>query len=550
MAHVEIDRREFEELLGRSVSEQELRENASDLGVHWTHVEGPKWDVEVYPNRPDLLSVEGLARAYRGFFDVYTGREEYEAEPGDLELSVDGSVDQVRPFIGAAVVRGLELTEKKINGLIQLQEKLHETIGRRRDKIAIGLHDMSELEPPFEYRAADPESVRFRPLEHEKILRLDEILANHDKGREYAWILEDETEYPVIVDSENQVLSFPPIINNQLTEVDEVTSDVFVDVTGKDRQTVNRVLNILATALAERGGTVESVDVAGEEMPGLDPYVRELDPEYLRDVSGLELEDEEILHKLREMKHGAEMSEDGILVEVPCYRNDVMHQYDLIEDAVIAHRYSNIEPGIPEIDQIGERKPLGRFQDVLRDSLQGAGAMEAHTYILSSEEKLFDRMERERSEVASMSNALTEDYSVVRSSLLPSLMEALRDNRHRQYPQQFFEVAEVVELDDSQTGASNRPRIAYVTCGPSINYNSARKMLQVLERDLGIELEVRESDEEGMRPERSAQILDQQEGRIGILGEFRSQVSENWGIEHPIAGFELYVEKLMDIRGR
>lgn len=543
MSHIEIDKREFVELIERSVSDNELDEKASNLGAHWNHIEGPKWDVEVYPNRPDLLSVEGLARAYRGFFEVYTGREEYEASEAETELEIDSSVEEVRPHIAGAVIRDLQLSEKKINGLIQLQEKLHETMGRQRDKIAIGLHDLSDLEPPFSYRAVEPESVDFTPLEHDQQLHLEEILENHEKGQEYAWILEDEEKYPVIVDSKDQVLSFPPIINNQLTEVAAGTTDIFIDVTGKDRKAVEKTLNILTTAMAERGGEIESVTVDGEKMPDLEPETRELDIEYFRNISGLELEAEEIVHRLEMMKYGAELKYDVIKVEIPCYRVDIMHQYDLIEDVVIAHGYRNIEPEMPNVDQIGGQEEIEKLTDTIRDVMQGTGALEAHSFALSSKGKLFDNMEVEEERVAEMSNALTEDYSVVRNWLLPSLMQVLESNRHRSYPQKIFEAADTVLLDDTDVGASNRRKLAYVEAG-EVDYTDAKAVLQVLRRELGLKIEVEASGKNCFKDDRAGKIAVNGEP-AGIIGEFSDEVAGNWGIERNVAGFELDLEKVM-----
>ncbi|MFB6115734.1 MAG: phenylalanine--tRNA ligase subunit beta, partial [Candidatus Nanohalobium sp.] len=179
-------------------------------------------------------------------------------------------------------------------------------MGRRRDKLAIGLHDLSTVDAPFTYKAVEPEKVSFKPLEYDRDMQLGEILDEHEKGQQYAWILDDEEKYPIIEDSEGKVLSFPPIINNQLTEVDSGTEDIFIDVTGKDRDTVLKALNILTTALAERGGEIESVNVDGEKLPDLSPEEFELDPEYFRDVSGLELDKKEIVEKLEMMKFGAE----------------------------------------------------------------------------------------------------------------------------------------------------------------------------------------------------------------------------------------------------
>lgn len=543
MPNVKINKKEFEELLGEEVDEETLEDRASYLGVHWSHIEGDKWNVEVYPNRSDMLSVEGLARAYRGFFGIDTGRENYPVSKGTVSLEKDDSVARVRPYIGCAVVRGLELDERTINGLIQLQEKMHETMGRQRDKLAIGLHDLSAVTPPFEYKAVEPAQVSFKPLEHDSELNLGEILDEHKKGQEYSWILEDEDRYPIIVDSKDQVLSFPPIINNQLTEVTTGTVDIFIDVTGKDRGTVNNALNILATALAERGGKVETVQVEDEEMPDLEPGTMRLDPDYFRSISGLDLEDEEIVERLEMMKLGAEVKRNEIHVEIPAYRTDIMHDYDLIEEGVIAHGYDEVEPEMPVIDQVADEKDIEDFTGILRDVLQGTGALEAHTTILSSREKLFENMGVEEEEIAEMSNALTEDYSAARNWLLPSMIEVLNLNRQHRYPQAFYEVEDTVVIDDSHIGASNRRKLAYVVSGPEKDYTDARGILQVLERDLGISLDVVEDQKSCFKSQRAGKVMVNGE-ELGVIGEFSGEVRENWDLPHAVAGFELDVEKL------
>ncbi|MFB6145110.1 MAG: phenylalanine--tRNA ligase subunit beta [Candidatus Nanohaloarchaea archaeon] len=541
MANIEIDKREFDELVGEEITEEQLNEKASFLGAHWNHVEGPKWDVEVYPNRPDLLSVEGLARAYRGFFGIDTGLEEYKPlKESPIKLEVDSSVEEVRPFIGAAVITDVELSKKKINGLIQLQEKLHETMGRRRDKLAIGLHDLSQVEPPFTYKAVEPGAVSFTPLEYDNELQLGEILEEHEKGIEYSWILEDEDLYPVIVDSEDKVLSFPPIINNQLTEVTPDTTDIFIDVTGKDQDTVEKCLNILATALGERGGRIEAVKVEGKMLPDLTPEKRELEVDYMNTVSGLDLSRKEITERLEKMKFGVKKT-DPLKVKVPAYRTDVMHQYDLIEDVVIAHGYDNIEPEIPEIDQVSQEKDVEKISKLMTDILVGTGALESHTYILSNHKKLYGNMEKEPGETVEMSNALTQDYTCARTWLLPSMMEVLRENRHHSYPQKFFEAEDVVEVVDGD--AENRRHLAYVVSDNDTDFTDAREVLQIVGRDLGVYFEVEEDSRPYFRDGRSASVkVEGQE--VGFIGEFSEEVVENWSLTRNVSGFELDLEKL------
>ena len=548
MAHIEINKEEFEELVGENISKEKLNQEASLLGAHWNHVEGKKWDVEVYPNRPDLLSVEGLARAYRGFFEIDEGMDRYKVEKGNIELQVDDSVEDVRPHIGGAVVKNLELSERIINGLIQLQEKMHETMGRRRDKLAIGLHDLSTVEEPFTYKAVNPEQVSFTPLEYDRSMELGEILDEHEKGRKYSWILEDEEKYPIIEDSNGKILSFPPIINNQLTEVNEGTTDIFIDVTGKDKETVQKALNILTTALAERGGKIKSVNVDGEKMPDLSPEKTELELDYLKDIAGVYWTPKEAIFRLEKMNFGAKKKGSGKLkVKVPCYRTDIMHQYDLIEDVVIAHSYDNIDPELPEIDQIADQKDIEKFTDLTREVLISAGALEAHTFILSSKEKLFDKMNRQEHEIVEMSNALTEDYASVRNWLLPSMLEVLNQNKHHGYPQEFFEAEDVAILNDSDGGASNRRKLSYVISDKNVDFTQARETLQVVERDLGINFEIKPDEKEWFATNRSADIFLNGK-KVGLIGEISDQVRENWELEMPIAAFEMDLEKLKKVK--
>ncbi|MEF8880791.1 MAG: phenylalanine--tRNA ligase subunit beta [Candidatus Nanohaloarchaea archaeon] len=544
MPHIQINKHEFDELVGAKVTEKTLNEEASFLGVHWNHVNKEKWDIEVYPNRPDLLCVEGLARAYRGYFKQETGLEEYEVSEGSLKLKKSESVEDVRPHIACAVVRNLELDERMINGLIQLQEKLHVSYGRQRDKLAIGLHDMSEISPPFTYKAVAPEKVSFTPLEYDKDINLGEILNQHEKGQKYAWILDDEDRYPVIVDSNDRVLSFPPIINNQLTEVEDDTEDIFIDVTGKDKQTVRKALNIIVAALGERGGDIEKVEVDGEELPDMTPEEFELDVDYVNQVSGLDLSPKEVKERLEKMRYGVKMKK-GFKVQVPAYRTDVMHQYDLIEDIVIAHGYNNIDPQLPEVDQDGGLTEITRLADELRDVMLRAGVLEAKTYVLTKEEYLFQKMEIERSNYQiTLENPMTEEYSTVRSWLTPSLFQVLQENKHNTYPQEFFEVEDIAKKSGNYTGAENRKKMAYIVAG-EVDYNQARRKLQALERDLDLDLTLKKASRKFHKPSRSAEIYVEDE-RIGFIGEYSEKVADNWGIDQRITGFEIDVEKLKE----
>lgn len=261
MPSVEFSFQELVSLLGREYKPENLRNEISMLGVDLEHIDTEKISLEVFPNRPDLLSVEGFARALKGKLGLETGFSEIHLKDSGIQLRVDPSVSSVRPYVTSAVVRNLCFDEGKLVSLMDLQEKLHITHGRKRKKVAIGVHDLSKVVPPFLYKAVKPTEISFVPLDMSERMNLQQILRDHPKGVDYAWTLESCDRYPIIVDRNNDVLSFPPIINGELTRVTYDTTDLFIDVTGMDENAINQALNILVYALADMGGAIYSVDI-------------------------------------------------------------------------------------------------------------------------------------------------------------------------------------------------------------------------------------------------------------------------------------------------
>ncbi len=261
MPSVQYDTGDLMHLLGRRFKVEDLRERMPMLGVDLESIDDEKTVVEVFPNRPDMLNVEGFARALKGFLDVETGYRAYEAAESGVTLYVDPSVDDVRPAVSAGVVLGVDMDDYTVKSIMDMQEKLHLTHGRNRAKVAIGVHDLDRVKPPFTYKAVDPDSVKFAPLDAAEEMTLREILEKHPKGKDYAWCLEGKRRYPLFVDSLGQVLSFPPIINGQLTRLTEHTRNLFLDLTGTSQKAVDTACCIIACALADRGGRIQTVEV-------------------------------------------------------------------------------------------------------------------------------------------------------------------------------------------------------------------------------------------------------------------------------------------------
>jgi phenylalanyl-tRNA synthetase beta chain len=220
-------------------------------------------EIEVFPDRPDLLSAETMAYATRTFLHGADAEPKLPVKAGSITMTVDPSLENVRPIIYGAVVRDVntghtsEARSKFIQGLMDHQEKLHFALGRGRRRSSIGVHDLSKLKPPFRVITVDSK-YKFIPLAMDNDMTISDILSEHPKGIDYAHLLDGFEKFPVILDASGDVLSFPPIINGAHTTVTEETTDFFIDVTGWDKKACESSLLLVCLSMAVRGGTIES----------------------------------------------------------------------------------------------------------------------------------------------------------------------------------------------------------------------------------------------------------------------------------------------------
>jgi phenylalanyl-tRNA synthetase beta chain len=539
MPVVRFDVRTLQTQLDGDASRDELREQIPRLGADVEETGGDEWAVEFFPDRPDLFTVEGIARALRHYRDPSTAPAEYDVEDAQVTLEVDDSVDPVRPVIAGAVLRGVRLPPGRLEGLIELQEDLHWGLGSRRRKVAIGIHDMASIEPPFTYRAVEPEAVSFVPLESEPEMDLGQILAKHPKGQDYAHILEGADRYPVIEDADGDVLSFPPVINAQATEVTSTSQTLFVDVTGTDRWSVGKALNVVVTSLAEAGATVEAVDLVGGEWdrtPDLSPEAWSLDVGEAHRLLGTDLDAGETAHRLRRMGHAAEPAgEDRVSVAVPSYRVDVLHDVDLVEDVAIGHGYDAVAREDPDEVTYGQPRPVRQVAGTVRDSLTGLGFLEAMTLNLSNDGDQFHRLGFDEAEAVRVRNPVSEDHEILRVRILPGLLDVLAHNTHRDLPQRIFEVGVVTPPGDRPQPVH---RVAGAEVAAEVGFSDVKGWVQALARDLDWDLEVEAADHPAYVDGRCARARLDGEDR-GVFGEVHPRTVTAFELDHPVGAFEL-----------
>lgn len=504
------------------------------MGCDIERIEDDHVDIEFFPNRPDLYCPEGVARAIKGFLESETGLREFSAVSSEIKISKDNNIKNIRPFLACAVVRGLRFNSRSIESLMALQESLHWAVGRNRKKVSIGVHDMKNIKPPFRYIASDP-GFRFIPLEFSYPLSMKEILEKHPKGVKFAHLLDNFEKYPLILDADDQVLSFPPIINGELTKVSEDTTDLFIEVTGLD-PAVNTALNIVVSSLAERGGRIETVLIDEEvETPKISPGIMEISGNEVQELLGFELSDEKIISCLKKMRYGAESAGDIIKVQVPAYRSDILHNCDLIEDIAIAYGFDRIEPQLPTISTSGRSHPISRSRDTINEIMIGLGYLEVMPFTLTNERMQFKMMRRD--EIEGMTRILypiSEDHTIVRPSILPNLLEILSINKHRELPQRIFEAGEVV------LGCRTIQKFGAAAIHPQANFTEIRSIVDAFMRERRIKYSVVESNDPAFIEGRRGDVIIN--GEIaGVFGEIHPEVISNFGLEHPIIAFEMKI---------
>ncbi|MCG2727942.1 MAG: phenylalanine--tRNA ligase subunit beta, partial [Candidatus Methanoperedenaceae archaeon] len=431
-----------------------------------------------------------------------------------------------------AVIRGMHFNSRSIESLMALQESLHWAVGRNRRKVSIGVHDLAGIKPPLRYIAQQPD-FKFTPLDFAEPMSMREILEKHPKGVRFAYILEKFDKYPLILDAEDNVLSFPPIINCELTRVTEDTTDMFVEVTGLD-PAVSVALNIVVTSLAERGGRIESVTIDGKmQTPQLEPRLMKLRSSEVKELLGLKLTNEEIILCLEKMRYGARASGKTIEASVPAYRADILHDWDLIEDIAIGYGFDKIKPELPSTSTIGKTHQISKLKDSIREIMVGLNYFEVMPFALTSERVQFEMMRREKAAcVTHILYPISEDHTIVRSTILPNLLEILSINRHRELPQRIFEVGEVV------VNCKTMQRLGCAAIHPQANFTEIRAVVDAVMRERRMGYEVAESNDPAFIEGRRADIVIKGE-RVGVLGEIHPGVISNFGLEHPIIGFEL-----------
>lgn len=509
-------------------------------------------------NRPDLWCPEGIARQVRA--KLQGSLPDYPIfRPGSptARIDVEAACEAVRPVVGGFLARALPVTDAVLRSLIQTQEKLSENLGRARRTLSIGIYDASAIRFPVRYQAVDPRSVRFVPLGETRAMDLLEVLRAHPKGRQYAGTLDGLSRFPLLRDARGEVLSFPPIINSSsIGEVRVGDRDLFVEATGQDARLVYLGLNILAANLHDRGYAIEPVAAVfpyatalGREVvsphPGRDRQRVAL-ATFGRVLGGDHLP-ETVVRELVEYGCSARVEGREMVVEAPPWRADYLHPVDVVEDFAVSRGYDAIAPVMPLDFTVGRVAPLTRFADRVRDYVVGFGFEEVMSHVLCRRAELRDDMLLDDSPLVEIANVMTETASVVRDSLIPSLLRVEAASAGAAYPHRVFEVGEVAVVDpDEPYGSRTDLLLAYGLAHPEASFSEAHAYLETLAHLLGVEVSLRVVPHPSCIPERAAEVFVAGLG-LGVIGEVHPEVLTRWGARMPVVVVELDLGALREV---
>ena len=504
-------------------------------------------------NRPDIWAVEGIARALRAYLGVGRTREIRVAGRSNLKVVIDKRVKPIRPFISTAIVKGLQPTDEALKSWINLQEKLDQTYGRKRRRASIGFYQADLIQSPLSYTVANPDIITFAPLGSENKQSLREIVESHPKGSEYGEIISQFETWPILVDGADNVLSLPPVINsNDLGRITTETKNILIEVTGTNAETVHNTLKIVVSTLTERGGKIYSCletypygSPRRVVSPDLSATQTSLRLSYINTLLGTSLTLKEASRFAERAGYGVRRATgDNIQLEIPSYRTDIMHSVDIVEDIAIAADINRLKPEWPKIWTVGNlAKETDETQSV-GEIMIGLGFQEVLSYALTSPVVVSNNVQSSDGKLVELLNPRMTTHTVLRSWLLPSLLEILSHNTHVDYPQRIFEIGPCISRGENQIHPIQETRkLAAVTIHANAGFTEIRSSFDALAENRGRSFQIRDTEHPSFLPGRCGAMMSNGT-EVGIIGELNPRVIKSWGLNLPAAAFEIEMSNL------
>eukprot|EP00163_Fabomonas_tropica_P008784 TRINITY_DN1853_c0_g1_i1.p1 TRINITY_DN1853_c0_g1~~TRINITY_DN1853_c0_g1_i1.p1 ORF type:complete len:562 (+),score=209.29 TRINITY_DN1853_c0_g1_i1:288-1973(+) len=539
------------------------------------------YKIDVPANRYDLLSLEGLSRALRVFRKTEPLQiVKYTSPEPVLTMTVKPDTAKIRPHVVCAVLRDVTLTEAAYNSFLDIQDKLHHTICRRRTLVAIGTHDLDTIEGPFSYEALAPKDIKFKPLFKEQEYTAEELMEVYktdNKLKAYIPIIRDSPVYPVIYDNQRRVLSMPPIINGEHSKMSVNTKNILIECTATDITKAHVVLNTLVSLFStycKEKFTVERVKVVQADgtsiiTPDLSSRDVTVDVDYINRGIGINIEADQMAELLDRMQlpTKVEQGRDKITLTVPPVRSDILHPCDVVEDVAIAYGYNNIKKTVPKAVTVGKQLPVNQFSDLIRNEVARAGYTEVLSLALCSRSDLYEKMNRvdDGTQAITISNPATYEFQTCRTSLLPGLLKTVAANKAMSLPLRLFEVSDVVfKTDKTDVGARNERHLSVVIANTVSSFESIHGLMDRVMKVMGVNIAqdmgaksdfvignvnnktytIKEAQDPSFFPGQCASVV-YDDKEVGLFGVIHPAVLKNFDITTPVVALELIIEEFV-----
>lgn len=518
-------------------------------------------------NRPDLWSTAGLARLLRMHTGGASNKARYQAflstvgerkNSGNRTITVAPALQHIRPFMTAFVISGKPIDDAMLKDIIQTQEKLCWNFGRKRRSVSMGVYRSELINWPVQYRAVDPHTTSFTPLGFDTEMTCEQIITEHPKGKEYGWILKGMKKVPLLSDAKGGVLSMAPIINSaQIGAVQQGDTDLLVELTGTDMPSLLLATNIVACDFSDAGYTILPVSVEYPYETGFGKTITT--PLYFQEPTkttvhavnkllGTKLSAQDIVEALERMDNTVTVEGDCLTLTPPAYRNDFLHEVDIIEDVMMGKTVEFFEPETPREFTIGRLSPVTLLSRKIKSLMVGFGYQEMIFNCLGSKKDYIDRMNIDGESVIEIANPMSENYQFVRPSIIPSLLSAETVSGNAVYPHRIFETGKIAYLaPEENTGTRTRQSLGFLTVNQDANFNEAASLVAGLLYYLQMDYTVCETHDPRFIEGRQAGVLANGK-QIGIFGELHPQVLENWSVTAPAFAGELDIESILTLQ--
>ena len=537
MPVIELSYSRLQKLIGK-VTKKQISDSLPFLGLDIESENKDLVRIEYSPNRPDYSTDFGIALGLQGLLGIKTGAIKLNVKKSNkYKISVKPEVSKIRPFVTGVVAKNGKIDDKTIKQFMTMQEDLHFGIGRKRKKSSIGIHDLDKISFPLVYTTTG-RNHKFIPLSSEKDLSISEILEKTDVGKDYGKILGNSTKVPLILDANQQTVSFPPLINAAITTVTTKTKNLFVEVTGINKEDSEDMLSVVATILQKAGFTLETVQISGAKnsSPKFEQKKIKINPTLINQILGLNITTSKIISSLKKSRLDASIKGKEIVCSIPAYRFDIFGPMDLVEEAALGYGIQNLTPTMTPPQTLGQINSVSSQIKLLSQTMVGLGYLESLNSSLTSKRVLYGMTNRDTSKIISVLDSKSQEHTILRDTILPGLLENLSRNIHESYPQKMFETGTVFTLDNP---ISEKTNLSSISAHKDANFTEIKSILQsALKTGFGIQIDTKTTSHPSFEEGRCANIIVNKKS-VGIIGEINSKIIENYKIRVPVVGFEI-----------